>query len=171
MNIRPETKQDKESIYKINCEAFGTDIEAKIVDALRDSGQLKLSMVAEDHGNIIGHIAYSPMTFPDARIAVNAVALAPMSVAPAFQRKGVGSRLINISVEELKRSNVDIIFLIGHPEYYPKFGFQPAFSTLGVKSNFEDVPDDAFMYLKISENPFKLENSRVFFRDEFSESL
>ena len=171
MEIRQETKVDIEGIHKVNCEAFDTNAEAKIVDALRDSGHLELSLIAVEDGMVIGHIAYSPMHFENPQSSLKVMALAPMAVAPNYQKKGVGSKLVKASIEELKKRNVDLVFLIGYPEYYPKFGFKPAFTTLGVKSNFEGVPDEAFMVLNLSENDFDLKTTKVFFRSEFSESL
>ena len=128
-------------------------------------------MVALENGKIIGHIAYSPMEFTDTSLPLKALALAPMAVAPSYQKKGVGSSLIDYTIKELKQRDVDLIFLIGHPDYYPRFGFKPAFSTLNVTSNFENVPDEAFMFLDISNKAASAKGSKILFRREFSSSL
>ncbi len=171
IKIRKETTEDTNGIYHLNCEAFETDSEAKIVDALRSSNNLILSLVAVVDEKVIGHIAYSPMVFDDPDSSVKAVALAPMAVHPDMQNKGIGSKLIRESLKELKTQDLDLVFLIGHPEYYPRFGFKPAFSTLGVKSNFEGMPDEVFMVHNLSEKNHDLRNMKVSFRQEFSKSL
>ena len=171
MEIRHETNADIVAIHNLNCKAFETDAEASIVDALRSSNNLELSLVAIEEGKVVGHIAYSPMHLEESKTSLKIMALAPMAVDPDRQKNGIGSKLVRASLEELKSRNVDLVFLIGYPEYYPRFGFKPAFSTLGVKSNFEGVPDEAFMVLKLCEKDLDLNNCKVIFRQEFSESL
>ena len=122
--------------------AQGRDIEADLVDALRREGAVLLSALAELDGQVIGHILFSRMWVDSAE----AVALAPLAVAPDFQRQGVGGELIRYGLERLRGGGERIVIVAGHPDYYPRFGFssEKAFS---IKSPF---PREAFMALELS---------------------
>ena len=148
MNIRTESAEDQNAIRGVNQGAFETGAEAEIVDNLRASGDLVLSLVAEENGEVIGHIAFSKMTMVDKPEASGLVGLAPMAVAPGEQRKGVGKKLVQEGIKQLTAAGMEAIFVLGHPEYYPKFGFKPSGTTFGIKSQF-DVPDEVFMALEL----------------------
>lgn len=140
--IRSEQPQDVAGIRDVNRTAFDSTVEADIVDALRQRAQPFVSLVAVDGVEIIGHIAFSPVTLeshPDVPIA----GLAPMAVVPARQRRGIGSLLVRAGFDECLQLDFVAVVVLGHAEYYPRFGFVPA-STFGLSSEF-DVPDDVFM--------------------------
>ena len=120
MKIRPERRDDIEAIFEIEASAFETDMEARLVDILRSDGDLTVSLVAEKDGEIIGHIALSPMEAP-----VRTMGLGPVAVRPDLQRKGIGSKLIREALNIAREDNVQAVFLLGHAEYYPRFGFSP----------------------------------------------
>jgi putative acetyltransferase len=126
LTVRHETASDREAIYRVERDAFGRDEEATLVDALRDAGNLLLSLVAEEDNIIVGHIAFSPMTIKSDTATHDAVCLGPVAVATAHQKKGIGGALIRAATEELRQRGVSAIFLLGHPTYYPRFGFRPA---------------------------------------------
>src|SRR5438105_2336681 len=92
--IRPETPPDHEAIWHVNCLAFGQDTEARLVDALRDGGYFRLSLVAEEAGKIVGHILFSRLPIITETCVAEALALAPMAVIPTHQRRRVGTRLV-----------------------------------------------------------------------------
>jgi putative acetyltransferase len=147
MNIRPETHDDIDAIRHVTYEAFDhRAAEAKLVDLLRGRGELTLSLVAEDNGTIIGHLAYSPMTIEGAPANFKALGLGPISVLPSHQRKGIGSALIHESLKQCAALGCDAVLLLGHTGYYPRFGFQPA-RTFGLTSDYGD--GDHFMALPL----------------------
>ena len=147
VKIRKEEPKDIDLIFALNKLVFSSDAEAKLVNNLRSSGSLFLSLVAIAEKQLIGHISFSPMKIHGfGRLAL--VGLAPMAVHPNLQRRGVGSQLIKEALGQLRGLNVDAVFLLGHKEYYPRFGFVPALSSFGIKSQY-DVPDDSFMAMEL----------------------
>ena len=150
MKIRQETPHDFKSIYNINHLAFEQEGESQLIEKIRkgDTFIPELSLVAEQDGKIIGHILFSKIniigeqTYPS-------LALAPMSVHPDFQNKGIGSELVTIGLQIAKKLNFEHVIVLGHKDYYPKFGFQKA-STWNIRCPFE-VPDDHFMAIELVE--------------------
>ena len=124
--------------------AFPTSSEAELVDLLRDNGRHLLSLVATDDGEIVGHILFSPVHVDTERARVVGAGLAPMAVLPGRQRGGVGSRLVREGLSTLGERGERFVIVLGHAEYYPRFGFQRA-SLHGVRCPWEGVPDKAFM--------------------------
>lgn len=128
INIREEQPGDVQSIHEVTIAAFleapHTDhTEQFIIKALRDSGSLSISLVAEDEGNIVGYVALSPVTISDGTDSW--YGLGPISVLPNKQGKGIGSTLINTAIEMLKNIKAKGCVLLGDPNYYQRFGFQP----------------------------------------------
>ena len=126
IKIRPEKQKDAETISDVNNSAFETKAEAVLLDYLRESGVLTLSLVAEDRGLVVGHIAFSPVTILSEETVHKSVGLGPMSVLPEYQRKGIGSRLVESGLFDLEKLGYKSVVVLGHPEYYPRFGFVPA---------------------------------------------
>ncbi len=146
MLIRPEVPGDIPAIHQVNREAFETAVEADLVDALRRRAQPLVSLVAVVDDEVAGHILFSPVTLssdPSARI----MGLAPMAVRPARQRQGIGTALVGAGLEECRRLSFEAVIVLGHAEYYPRFGFAPA-SRYGVTCEY-DVPDDVFMAMEL----------------------
>jgi putative acetyltransferase len=121
MIIRPETASDHAAITALTEAAFKQPAEAKLVDALRASGDSVISLVAEDGGQIVGHVLFSKLVSP-----ARCLGLAPISVAPARQRQGLGAALINLGLEMAARDGWQAVFLLGDPAYYTRFGFRVA---------------------------------------------
>lgn len=145
MNIRPETPADYTAIDEVNHLAFTRPGEGQLVRALRASGKPIISLVAELEGQVVGHICFSPVTIDgyDAK----AMGLGPMAVHPNHQKSGIGKALIEAGLQACKTQGYGVVVVLGHSDYYPKFGFAPA-SNLGLKSKWE-VPDEAFMAQEI----------------------
>jgi putative acetyltransferase len=122
-SIRPETAADHEAIRHVNRLAFGQQDEALLVDALRDGGYVRASLVAEKDAQIVGHILFSDLPIITEAGAVPALALAPMAVLPGFQRQGIGSALVRRGLDECRRQGHRIAVVVGHPHFYPRFGF------------------------------------------------
>ena len=121
--IRPETSADHEAIRHVNRLAFGQDEEARLVDALRDGGHVRVSLVAEQTDQIVGHILFSDLPIITESGKVPALALTPMAVLPDFQRQGIGSMLVRRGLEVCKEQGHRIVVVLGHPHFYPRFGF------------------------------------------------
>ena len=141
--IRRERPEDIAAIHEVHELAFGRRAEADLVDALRTSGKATLSLVALEDDRIVGHILFSPVTIDAADRTFPAVGLAPMAVLPERQRRGIGSQLVKAGLIECRNAGYECVVVLGHPTYYPRFGFVPA-SRYGLKSEYE-VPDEAFM--------------------------
>ncbi len=115
--LRDETPADIAAIAAVNRAAFGRPDEARLVDALRAGGGLTLSVVAIADDEIVGHIAFSPVTITGADGTTTALGLAPMAVTPGWQRRGVGIRLIESSLEHLRDTGHHGVVVLGHPDY------------------------------------------------------
>jgi putative acetyltransferase len=126
VNIRQEQPQDRAAIWRVNHDAFDRDDEADLVDALRDGGWSRLSMVAEVESAIVGHVLFSQLIVRTERGDVPGLALAPMAVLPQFQRQGIGSRLVRHALELCRQDGHRFVIVLGHPEFYPRFGFSSA---------------------------------------------
>ena len=146
MLIRAENASDWDAVYAVNVSAFDTPGEASLVDALRERARPTISLVAEDDGKIVGHIMFSPANLsghPDLRVA----ALGPMAVAPERQKDGIGSALVRAGLDECRRLGSVAAILVGHAEFYPRFGFVPG-ARFGIDCEFE-VPEELFMVLEL----------------------
>jgi putative acetyltransferase len=125
MTVRPETSADHEAIRHVNRLAFGQDDEARLVDALRNGGYARLSLLAEQGGQVVGHILFSDLPILTEAGTVPALALAPMAVLPEFQKQGIGSALVRKGLDECRLRGHQIVVVLGHPHFYPRFGFSP----------------------------------------------
>jgi putative acetyltransferase len=167
MIIRPEEKKDYKAIYKINELAFGGRAEADLIDDLRktDSFIPELSLVVALNQELIGHILFSKVVIKSNERVTSALALAPMAVLPEFQNKGVGSKLVFRGLEDCRRLGHRIVVVIGHPGYYPRFGFLPA-RDKGLKVPFP-VPDEAFMALELVPGALKKAYGEIIYSPPF----
>jgi putative acetyltransferase len=140
---REETPRDVGQVRMINIAAFEQPDEADLVDALRARCPEVVSLVAELDGRVVGHILFSPVTLPDGEHTLQGMGLAPMAVLPEHQRDGIGARLVEEGIARLERSGCPFVIVLGHPGYYPRYGFERA-SAYGISCQW-DVPDEAFM--------------------------
>lgn len=123
-DLRTEHPGDEAGIHAVVAAAFPTDAEARLVDLLRDSGDLALSLVAVDENSrIVAHVAFSPVT--TAR-GDRGLGLAPVAVLPESQRRGIGSKLIRKALDRCRDGGAEWIVVLGEPSYYSRFGFEPA---------------------------------------------
>jgi putative acetyltransferase len=162
IEIRDERPGDVAAIRDVNRRAFAQDQEANIVDALRANGGALLSLVATLDGEVVGHIIYSPLTVAEATGA----ALGPMAVLPERQRQGIGSRLVAEGNRRLAQAGCPFVVVLGHVEFYPRFGFRPA-STFGIACEWS-VPDEAFMALMLDDAKRPRAAGMARYRAEFS---
>jgi putative acetyltransferase len=144
--IRSEKEEDVAAVHALNTAAFASAAEADLVDALRQQAHPVVSLVAEDNGSMVGHILFSPIALsghPGLRI----MGLAPMAVAPARQNQGIGSALVRAGLERCRELGFGAVVVLGHPRYYPRFGFCPA-ARFGLRCEY-DAPDEAFMAVEL----------------------
>ena len=167
--VRPERPGDVAAIRTVNELAFGGPTEAEIVDALRARGRATLSLVAVEGERVVGHILFSPVTVESAGESAGearaAVGLGPMAVLPAHQRRGLGSLLVRTGLQACRDAGHGCVVVLGHPEYYPRFGFEPA-SRRGV-AWAHPVPDEAFMILELRPGALGGRGGIVRYQPEF----
>ena len=165
MLIRIEKEDDKAAVYQINAAAFETTAEANLVDVLREQAEPTISLVAENDATVIGHIMFSPVTLstdPDLKL----MGLAPMAVIPAGQSQGIGSALVRAGIEHCKELGFRAVVVLGHSEYYPRFGFVPA-SRFNLRWEY-DVPDEVFMAMELEPGAFDGKSGVVKYHAAFS---
>jgi len=146
MQIDKEREDDHAAVHALNAAAFETESEADLVDALRDQAEPLVSLVARERGEIVGHILLSPVRLANDSDGL-IMGLAPMAVAEEMRGRGVGSALAQSGINACRELGAGAIVVLGHPDYYPRFGFRPA-SGFGLASEY-DVPDDVFMALEL----------------------
>lgn len=149
VKIRRERAEDHVAVRDVLIEAFGQPDEADLVEALRQGCDDLVSLVATDVDRIVGHILFTPAIIETTGGCMVGMGLAPMAVRPEHQRQGLGQRLVREGIEALKRRQCPFVVVLGHPDYYPRFGFQPA-SRFGVVCPWE-VPDEAFLILLLDD--------------------
>jgi putative acetyltransferase len=162
VEIIEERAGDIAAIRDLNQRAFEQNQEANIVDALRSNGGALLSLVATVNGQVVGHIMYTPTSIGGLRGA----ALGPMAVLPELQRQGIGSQLVEAGNRRIEQGGCPFIIVVGHPEFYPRFGFTPA-RARGITCEW-DLPDDVFMILVLDEAEMQGVSGLAKYRDEFS---
>jgi len=171
IKIRHERKNDYDEIKRINDLAFGQENEGKMIEALRKTSNYdtRLSLVAILDNNIIGHILFYQVKIKTNQGKLTVLSLAPIAVHPHYQNKGIGSQLVRKGIEVAKDCGFDAIIVVGHPTYYPRFGFKKA-SIYEIKCPFE-VPDEAFLALEIKENILKNCKGTIEFPKEYFEAI
>jgi putative acetyltransferase len=166
VDIREEHTRDSAAIHSVNTRAFGRSQEADLVDTLRRNDGVLLSLVATLDGRVLAYLLYSPVTVGVGDAGVTGAGLGPMAVLPEYQRRGIGRRLIEFGNLRLKKTGCPFIVVLGHPAYYPRFGFTPA-NRRGIECEW-DVPDDAFMVLILDKATMKGVFGSARYRTEFS---
>jgi putative acetyltransferase len=168
--IRPEQSEDIAAVRVVNEKAFGEPTEATIVDSLRDACPDAVSLVAVEAGKVLGHIFFSPAFVSGGHEIVKGMGLAPMAVLPERQRQGIGSMLVQAGIAAVRERNYPFIIVLGHPEYYSRFGFVPG-SHHGLSCQWDGVPDEAFMVLILDEPAMAGVSGTARYRDEFDQAM
>jgi len=165
MQIRAEEQRDWGAVRAVNVSAFERPAEANLVDALREQAQPLVSLIAEDNGAIVGHIMFSPVSI-SGHPALKIMGLAPMAVVPEHQRKGVGSALIRAGLEQCKQLGFGAAVVLGHPAYYPRFGFSPS-ARFGIGCEYQ-VPEEVFMVVELQTGYLRGTSGKVKYHAAFS---
>jgi len=169
--IRPERENDTLKIREVNDSAFGQKNEGILIERLRQTENFipELSLVAELNDEIIGHILFYPVIIRSPTSKFRSISLGPMAVSPEYQRQGIGSQMVKEGLETAKTLGHKSVIVVGHPEYYPRFGFKPA-SQWKIKVPF-DVPDEAFLALELVIDELKGKSGTVEYPEEFNEAM
>lgn len=167
MEIRVERPDDLGAIRIVNERAFGTSAEAQLVDQLRAGNKAVVSLVAQRGAKVVGHIFFSLVTVTNAPESFRGAGLAPMSVLPEFQNQGIGSRLVRAGLVACQEAGYDIVVVLGHLHYYPRFGFATA-KDHGLKNEYDAA--DAFMVLELRKGALEGISGLVKFASEFHEA-
>ena len=163
IEIRDERAEDAAAIREVNDRAFDQPLEGRIVEALRAHHAVLASLVAVVDGEIVGHILFSPASVA----GCNGAALGPMAVRPEHQRRGIGAALIEAGITRLAASGCPFVVVLGHTEYYPRFGFVPA-PPLGIRCEWDTVPDDVFMIRVLDAARMAGVSGQLRYRPEFT---
>jgi putative acetyltransferase len=170
--IRNEIPEDIETIRVVIERAFGGTDEVVLVDRLREAGKAIISLVATEDEKVIGQILFSAVVLESGRDEVNdkplaAIGLAPLAVLPEFQNRSVGSLLTRAGLDECRKAGYECAVVLGHPHYYPRFGFVPSV-RYQIKSEF-DVSDETFMVLELKEGALQNRAGIIKYQPEFNE--
>ena len=166
--VRRERPEDHQAVFDLLQAAFGRPSEARLVHALRLSPAFipELSLVALEGPRVVGHVLFTRIVVKAPTADRKALALAPVAVLPEFQRKGVGSRLIRKGLEDARAQGHRVVIVLGHPSYYPRFGFVPA-EPLGIRAPFPVSPG-AFMVLGLRPDALEEFDGEVEYPPEFA---
>jgi putative acetyltransferase len=172
--IRVEGPEDVAAIRRVNELAFGRSEEADVVDRLRLADVPFVSLVAADDGAVVGHVLFTPATVDGGGLHVGqcvaGMGLAPLAVIPGWQRQGIGSSLARRGLDLLRADGCPFVIVLGHPEYYARFGFEPA-SVHGLSCQWKGVPDEAFMVLVLDSNALRGMSGIARYRAEFDAAM
>ena len=156
MIIRKEMEHDREAVRNVTIEAFessefGYNQEAELIDLIRTQTQKHVSLVAEFESKVVGHILFSPVQVVSENATIEGMGLGPLSVAVSQQNYGIGQRLVMTGLHELELAACPFVVVLGHPDYYSRFGFSPA-SHFGIQHGFDGIPQQVFFVLANPES-------------------
>lgn len=167
MSVRRAKPEDNEQITVIYEQAFDTDAEATLVEALRTSGVPSVSLVYEDGDKVVGHILFTQVDLVGDESEIKIAGLGPMGVLPRYQYNGVGSSLVKAGLDECKTEGYGAAVVLGYTSFYPKFGFVPSIE-FGITSTF-NVPEDVFMAQELLPGALQGKQGTVRFHQAFDE--
>ena len=164
--VRREIPADIQAIADINEKAFGQPAEARLIEAMRRNERASISLVAAADEQIVGHILFTPVTL-EGLPPIQMMGLGPMAVLPAWQRRGIGSQLVTAGLDECTKIGCKAVVVVGHVEYYPRFGFVSA-SRFGLRCEY-GVPDDVFMVRELTAGALAGRRGTVRYLAEFGD--
>ena len=167
--IRQEEQRDYSEVEELLCVSFSQENESILVQRLRKNPAFipELSLVAEYENKIVGYILFFPIIIASGQVHHKSLTLAPMAVLPDFQRKGIGKQLVQKGLIKVKEKGFHSVIVVGHPEYYPKFGFKSA-NIWHIKAPF-NIPDNVFMAIELKDGALKNVDGTVQYPEEFND--
>jgi putative acetyltransferase len=168
VTIRRENPGDEQGIREVNLNAFETTAEADVIDRLREACPEFMSFVALDEARIVGQLLFTPAVTIEQ--GIKGMGLAPLAVHSDYQNQGIGTALMRYGIAKIREAGYPFIIVLGHPDYYPRFGFVPA-SRYGLVCEYPGVPDEAFMILVFDQDALKNVSGIVKYRPEFADSV
>jgi putative acetyltransferase len=169
LEIRRETTGDVRQIRQINELAFERTTEADVIDRLRQTCPDFVSLVAIADGQIVGHILFTPAWLESPTGRVEGMGLAPLAVLPDYQNRGIGGKLIQAGLVQIQDIGCPFIIVLGHPGYYPRFGFERA-SKYGIRCEYDTVPEEAFMITIFDRDVLSPAGAVAHYRSEWAEA-
>ncbi len=167
MVIDVERADDIKTIHLLNLRAFERSGEAEVVDKLRQNSPIFYSYVARVEGQVVGHILFTPAHIVQADDwTIAGLGLAPLAVTPEFQGMGIGSALCKEGLKRIAAKEYPFVIVLGHPKYYPRFGFRKA-SLFGIRCSYPDVPEDCFMIRILDHEKMAGVSGVAYYRPEF----
>ena len=163
--VRAESVGDVEAVRRVNVLAFGQEDEAQIVDRLRERGVDLISLVALVDEQVVGHALFSPVDVVGETAVSPSIALGPIAVLPEMQKQGIGGKLIHAGLDACGNAGHGAVFVLGHPTYYPKFGFRPT-KPHGISCEFP-VPDEVFMVVELVPGTLAALQGTVTYQPDF----
>ena len=160
--VRPEAPEDAAAIHAVHAASFPTDAEARLVDLLRAAGHLSVSLVAEAGGEVVGHVAFSPVT---AGAGAAGAGLGPVAVVESHRRQGIAAELIRAGLETCRRLGFEWAVVLGDPKYYSRFGFGPA-SDSGLRDEYDG--GSAFQAMELTPGALPAGAGLVRYAPEFA---
>lgn len=167
VEIRAERDGDEAAVRVVHLEAFARPDEAELVARLRARARPYVALVAAAGGQIVGHIVFAPVTLHCYQAPYSIMALAPMAVRPAWQRRGIGSALVRAGLAACRAAACDVVVVVGHPAFYPRFGFVRA-RPLGLLSE-PPFLDDAFMVAELTPGALRGRRGVVLYTADYGE--
>jgi putative acetyltransferase len=170
ITIREEASGDSKQMRIVIQSSFGQTEEADLVDKLCQSCPSRISLVAVSEDQVVGQILFTPVTIEARERIITGMGLAPMAVLSGFHRQEIGSQLVRAGLSLIKKRKYSFVIVLGHPTYYPRFGFVPG-SRYGVRSEYENVPDEAFMILVLNQAALEGVSGVAKYRPEFASAI
>lgn len=170
VTIRPESPGDAIAVATLVEQSFQGTKEVDLVEGLRQNGAVVLSLVAVVDKRVVGHILFSPVTVASVPNDRTIVSLAPLAVSPEYQRRGIGSRLSQESIAVCRQSGMTAMVVVGHPEYYPRFGFVQA-ATYGLECPYINADHPAWMALELVPGGLDGKHGMVTFDPAFDSAV
>jgi putative acetyltransferase len=167
LHVRDEQVGDEQAIHHVHACAFRRELEARLVDLIRTAGKAAIALVGCENERVIGHILFSPITIANAPTGFRGLALGPIGVLPEHQRKGIGSTLIRDGLTRCEGEGYDLVVLLGHVTYYPRFGYKRA-KVFGLDNEYG--AEDAFMVRELKSGILMQVSGLVKFASEFRDA-
>ncbi len=172
ISIRRETPADHDAIRQVTIDAFsssvfGHDGEADLVDTIRATASPQFSLVATSEETVVGYVVFSPATLNTGNGELTGMGLGPLSVLPEFQRQGIGSQLVTNGLTHAWATGAAFVIVLGHPDYYPRFGFVPALDH-SVTHGFAGIPQNCFLIqFSPRHTPASFHDGKAYYHDAF----